>query len=149
MVHDSEASRSLDNGAAGTASTPGWPESTIAEADSQVGAAARAIRLYYFRQLSVLRQIPYLALEANGRGGWLDNYYRAYRECLYPMHQEHETWGAYDLFLELRSGVLLGASTTPSEYVITLEQTFRLGGESSMGMASDEEIYVKLAHQSA
>src|SRR5258708_11257981 len=139
MVQDRDASSPLgpDDSVSGTSDE--WPALTIVAADREIGTATRAIRLYYCRHLSALRQIPYLALEANGRGGWLDNYYRAYRECLYPIHQQHETWGTYDLFIDLRSGVLLGASTTPSEYVITREQTFRLGGESSVGMASDEE----------
>lgn len=127
--------------------TPKWPVKDIEKADVEISQAARAIRLHYYRQLPLLRQIPYLALEANGRGGWLDEWNRAYSHCMMAIHQENETWGAYDMFVELRSGVLVGAKGSNSHYVITTAETVQFGGHASWNLASDKEIYTKLAHQ--
>lgn len=124
-----------------------WPIQDIEKADSEVSKAARAIRLHYYRQLPLLRQIPYLALEANGRGGWLDEWARAYDSCMLAIHKENETWGSYDMFIELRSGVLIGTNSSSSHYVITAAETFQFGGDVSWNLASDKEIYTKLAHQ--
>ncbi len=124
-----------------------WPTVDIEKADAQVTLAARAIRLHYYRQLRLLRQIPYLALEANGRGGWLDEWGRAYTHCMMAIHQENETWGSYDMFIELRSGVLIGAEGSSSHFVITPSETVQFGGDTSWKLASDKEIYTKLAHQ--
>ncbi|PWU24154.1 hypothetical protein C5B42_00450 [Candidatus Cerribacteria bacterium 'Amazon FNV 2010 28 9'] len=125
-----------------------WPDRDIEIADAEVTQAARAIRLYYYRQLPLLRMIPYLALEANGRGGWLDEYSRAYGSCVMAIHQENETWGSYDMFIELRSGVLIGAKASSNHYVITTTETVEFGGDVTLSMASDKEVYTKLAHQS-
>ena len=127
--------------------TPEWPVQNIEKADAEVSQAARAIRLHYYRQLPLLRQIPYLALEANGRGGWLDEWSRAYGHCMMAIHQENETWGSYDMFIELRSGVLIGAKSSSSHHVITAAETVQFGGNASWNLASDKEIYTKLAHQ--
>lgn len=127
--------------------TSEWPVQDIEKADSEVSQAARAIRLHYYRQLPLLRQIPYLALEANGRGGWLDEWSRAYGHCMMAIHQENETWGSYDMFIELRSGILIGTKSSSSRCVITAAETIQFGGDASWNLASDKEIYTKLAHQ--
>ncbi len=124
-----------------------WPVQDIEKADTKVSQAARAIRLHYYRQLPLLRQIPYLALEADGRGGWEDEYSRAYTQCMMAIHQESEIWGSYDMFIELRSGVLIGAEGSSNHYVITASETVQFRGETSWNLASDKEIYTKLAHQ--
>lgn len=132
--------------------TPEWPVQDIEKADAEVSQAARAIRLHYYRQLPLLRQIPYLALEANGRGGWLDEWSRAYGHCMMAIHQKNKIapgvgGGSYDMFIELRSGVLIGASGSSSHYVITASETVQFGGDTSWNLASDKEIYTMLAHQ--
>lgn len=124
-----------------------WPTVDIEKADSQVAQAAKAIRLHYYRQLPLLRLIPYLALEADGRGGWQDEWSRAYGQCMMAIHQEHEAWGSYDMFIELRSGVLIGANSSSSHYVITASETIQFGGDTTWKLARDKEIYLKLAHQ--
>lgn len=129
-----------------------WPTKDIEIADADISRAAHAIRLYYHRQLPLLRQIPYLALEANGRGGWLDEYSRAYEECMMAIHQEREIFGgyrggSYDMFIELRTGVLIGAESSERTFVITPYETSEFGGDVTWKIAGDREIFVKLAYQ--
>ncbi|MBI2326331.1 hypothetical protein HYU91_03000 [Candidatus Collierbacteria bacterium] len=124
-----------------------WPNQAVENADKIVAQAAWEIRQYYFRQIHLLRQIPYLALEANGHGGWLDECGRAYRHCIMAVHQEEETFGSYDMFIELRSGVLIGATSPDKSYYITPAQTIQFGENASLSCAGDKEIYTKLAHQ--
>src|SRR5690606_35876258 len=91
--------------------TSEWPDEYIENADAMVAQTADAIRLFYYRQLPLLRQIPYLALEANGRGGWNDELNRAYTSCIMPIHQEGEYRGPFDMFIELRSGALINTTS--------------------------------------
>lgn len=121
-----------------------WPQEEITATDTVIATAAKAIRTYYFRNLPLLRQIPYLMLEANGRGGWLDTYSRAYFHCQYPIHKESL---GYDLFLELRTGLILSPSSREFIYFPTLPDPIRIGGRDRFGIATDVEVFHKLAHQ--
>lgn len=121
-----------------------WPVDAIEVADTEVIQAANAIRLFYYRQIPLLRQIPYLALEANGRGGWLDEYQRAYSECMMAIHKESN--GQYDLFIELRTGVILGA-TSLSCYASSAVGGYEFGDIATWNVAENRDIYTKLAHQ--
>ncbi len=129
-----------------------WPTKDIEIADAEISRAAHAIRLFYHRQLPLLRQIPYLALEANGRGGWRDEYSRAYGGCMMAIHQEGETFGgystgSYDMFIELRTGVLIGAESSKRTVIITPYETSDFGGDVTWTIASDREVFIKLAYQ--
>ncbi len=129
-----------------------WPTSQIEDVDTEIVKAAREIRLYYYKQLPLLRQIPYLALEADGRGGWNDEYGRAYDQCMMAIHRQGEVLGSYpsgsyDMFIELRTGMLIGAQTSQSTTVITPFETIQIGGDSHWGLATDREVFLKLAYQ--
>lgn len=124
-----------------------WPDKEIEKANAEIVKAARAIRLHFYRLIPILRRFPYYALEADGRGGWLDSYNLAYTSCIFGVHKENESWGSHDLFLELRTGSLIGAKTSSSNYVIAGMSTFEFGGDTTMHVASDTEIFSKLAGQ--
>lgn len=74
-----------------------WPESEKRE-------LAEKIRKYFINRVDLLRQIPSLALEADGRSGWSDSFGRNYDWCMHELHDDH---GYYDVFVELRTGELV------------------------------------------
>ena len=121
-----------------------WPNIDVSEVDKEISDGAYAIRLFYFRQIPLLRQIPYLALEVNGRGIWKNSFSRAYYKGMIDIH---ESRGYYDMFLELRTGVLLSTNPSPNcNENIPLER-FGLNLDDSLYLATDKEIFTKLGHQ--
>ena len=127
---------------------PEWPISHIEQADEAISEAAKEMRLFYYRQLDFLRQIPYLALEANGRGGgWNDDYKDAYHRCLYPIHRDLASRRGTEMYIELRSGVLLGTSAALGSPKTQLEGVPESQREETWTRMSDREIYTILTNQ--
>ncbi len=130
-----------------TSTETGWPDNLIKKADAEISNVAAEIRKYYYRLVPLLRQIPYLALEADGRGGWSDDLGLAYECCIMPIQQTDIGGGIYEMFIELRSGELIVANRPNSHYVVTANDTFDFGGNNHWSFASDEEVFNILAHQ--
>jgi len=125
-----------------------WPNESIERADEEVIKAARAIRLYYYRQIPLLRQIPYLMLESYKQGGTKGvEQSRAFTDCLMPIHLNKEWYGYYDLFLELRTGTIVKAEQLESLSLPGREKPMFNTISKGWNVATDREVYKKLAYQ--
>lgn len=122
-----------------------WPLEEILVTHEYICKAGRAISEYYYQRLPILRQLPYLCLEADGRGGWDDGYSQAYTECILPIHKTEDSWGANDLFIELRTGMLVFGQKSESHAVITNLGSFHIGGKQYAEIATDVDIFMALA----
>lgn len=125
-----------------------WPENEIERADEEVAKAASAIRLYYYRQIPLLRQIPYLMLEASKHGDpMIVDKRRAYSDCLMPIHLDKEWYGYYDLYLELRSGTIVKAGQLESLSLPGKDRPKFNTISKGWDIVTDREVYKKLAYQ--
>jgi hypothetical protein len=77
---------------------------TIEEITSQRDSLLEALRQYSRDQAELWSQIPYLALMAQGRTGFSDNYYRAMHIGAWPVQQLH---GSYTVYVDLATGDLV------------------------------------------
>ena len=107
-----------------------WPTELI-------HTTAESIRKYYLSRIDLLRQIPYLALEADGRDGWNETFSFAYKQCCYPVHIDDG--GYYDLVVELRTGLL----ATVDSYHDSLAELFpgqNISNLAGVKIAPDEDV---------
>lgn len=115
-----------------------WPSSAIESVNAAIHTACEGIRLYYYSRLPILREIPYAALEVNGRDGWSKDYYYMYQECLYSLVRESEF---PKIYMELRTGMIIYFPVTPTKIMTTPEKIFVTGGEREAHLVDDEEVY--------
>jgi hypothetical protein len=66
------------------------------------------IRQYSRDQKELWQQVPYLALQADGRSGYSDNYSRAYRTGYWAL-ESSIVKGYYNIFVDLSNGDLVNA----------------------------------------
>ncbi len=66
------------------------------------------VRDYSRSQKEFWQRIPLLALEADGRDGFYDNYYRAYRQGFWAL-QSSVSRGYYSVYVDLSTGELVDA----------------------------------------
>jgi hypothetical protein len=122
-----------------------WPEEDLVVVDGYVNRGAELIREFYYRQLHLIRLMPYLALEIDGRGGWNSIYSMAYSNLIFPIH---DTRSHHDLYIELRTGLLLSTQYgAPGTGVMaTGPAHIEWSGGGGLYPASDKIIYNYLAH---
>ncbi len=78
---------------------------------NEIHEYAESVRQYYYSQVELIRNIPYLALIIQDHNCFHSEFVRAYEHCLWGIHLENESYGECDLFLELRTGMLIDAET--------------------------------------
>ncbi|MFA6603755.1 MAG: hypothetical protein WCT10_02840 [Patescibacteria group bacterium] len=69
---------------------------------------AESIRAYARSQKEQWRLVPWLALEADGRSGYLDNYSRAYNLGVWALDASRSD-GGYNIYVDLATGELIRA----------------------------------------
>lgn len=74
--------------------------------ERDAAALVRGIREYAKSQVEDWRRIPYLALEADGRSGYSDNYARAYRQGVWAVEASARD-GSYTVYVDLATGELV------------------------------------------
>jgi hypothetical protein len=114
------------------------------------GNEVSVLRKHFYDTIELLRSLPRRALEVEGRGGWSDVLEYLYRGCLCPIHWRQGSYQPYpDLFVELRTGVLIAATqqlTSAGNLEISLERV--LNGEvDGWSIASDGQIAACLLDQ--
>ena len=67
---------------------------------------ALGIRDYVKSQVDTWKLVPHLALEADGRSGFSDNYARAYRQGVWAIEASVRN-GSYTVYVDLASGELV------------------------------------------
>lgn len=74
--------------------------------EEQSRALVADIRAYAREQVALWRRLPYLALEADGRNGFSDNYSRAYRQGVWAVESSVKS-GSYTVYVDLATGELI------------------------------------------
>ena len=77
---------------------------------SATAALAENIRTYARSQKELWQLVPWLALEADGRSGYLDNYSRAYHLGVWALRASC-SGGSYSVYVDLATGELIRAGT--------------------------------------
>lgn len=74
--------------------------------ERDTAALVRGIREFARSQVETWRRVPYLALEADGRSGFSDNYARAYRQGVWAVEASVRD-GSYTVYVDLATGDLV------------------------------------------
>lgn len=74
--------------------------------ERDTAALVRTIREYVRSQAETWQLVPYLALEADGRSGYSDNYARAYRQGVWAIESSARD-GSYTVYVDLATGELV------------------------------------------
>jgi hypothetical protein len=75
--------------------------------EQQTQNLVQSVRDYSKAQVDYWKQVPSLALEADGRSGYNDDFARAYHYLTWPVLQENITWGSYKAFVSLETGEII------------------------------------------
>lgn len=122
------------------------PEKDIAE---KAEAVAEEIREYSRKQKEFWIQVPYLALQADGRSGYSDQYARAYRSGYWAL-QSSVGHGVYDLMVDLESGEIVssGQLAFPAKSQRILYLSFSLEELNAKKIVDDLRLAAKDPHAS-
>ena len=80
----------------------------IQEIKNQSGSLVEMIKQYSRDQKELWQKVPYLALHADGKSGYSDQYSRAYRTGYWALDSS-TVRGYYNIFIDLSNGDLVNA----------------------------------------
>ena len=99
------------------------PKETFAEFTSSISKEkdqlATEIRDCAKAQADLWKQIPNLALQADGRSGYNDMYALAYRMRVWPIHSQN---GRYDAYIDLQTGEIVHFPNWPDAIYVKGEE---------------------------
>lgn len=82
-----------------------WIRDRLATVQETLGMVARKVREISESQVSLWQKVPYLALQADGRTGYLDQYSRAYLQGYWAIESSIQG-SSYAVYVDLETGSL-------------------------------------------